>query len=688
MKLKTLEVNWHGQCPIYAVDFHPHRHDIMVTAGQEPDGSGGIKLWSLRFPPNGEVLVEFLRDLSDHPRSVNAARFSPSGKKLVTAGDEGTLIVWQHNPEQQGNRKDDVSWANAWERVCLHTASVDVYDVSWSPTEDYVVSGSIDRAVRVWSASKGGPAVAQAVDSKGYVQGVAWDPRGDRIVSLSTDRTMRAFVVRGKQQKMRLIQSTVTTWRSYDGNDNDGGGEGEEDEVEGRRHRLYVDESLPTFVRRLSFSPDGSCLVTPSGQYVAEAGGEAIYTTYLFSTSNLSSPLLHLPCGDTGSVCARFNPLKYKSEEKGEKGEEEKGGEGEEENTFSTLTSSLDYTMIFAVASENHVAVYDTSMLEYPICTIGGIHMATLTDLAWHPSGRALVVSSRDGFISIATFDEGELGDVMGKASCPIVSTSSTSISASPPVSASASSTAGSGGSGGPATSLPSKMGGAEEGGKKKKGSKKSKAGKSSEDSSTPADKKVEKDPSPLVADTASKRSTPSKGDTPSSKGTPSKKKDTPSKKGTPSKKSTPSKKDTPSKKGTQLKLSFGGGAGASPSRPHAGGSGEEGGEEKMSVEESGKDSAEKKDEAKAKRRIVPKLVSKSNENGSEDNEEGEEGKGGEGAKTERGGDEEKRVEEKREEKGKEGAGEGEAKQPEKKKRRIVPKMKTKPPPAASPSHE
>ena len=33
-----------------------------------------------------------------------------------------------------------------------------------------------------------------------------------------------------------------------------------------------------------------------------------------------------------------------------------------------------------------------------PLLLLGGLHMETITDLAWAPDGRLLAVSSRDGY--------------------------------------------------------------------------------------------------------------------------------------------------------------------------------------------------------------------------------------------------------------------------------------------------
>jgi chromatin assembly factor 1 subunit B len=116
--------------------------------------------------------------------------------------------------------------------------------------------------------------------------------------------------------------------------------------------RLYGEEGVTRFFRRLSFSPDGSLLLTPAGQIedqifkgspmlmnrslshdgefplpIHGAGGVGIGigatgkpknvdagkpTVYIYSRANLSkSPVAHLPGHKTSSVAIRFSPIFY-----------------------------------------------------------------------------------------------------------------------------------------------------------------------------------------------------------------------------------------------------------------------------------------------------------------------------------------------------------------------------------------
>ena len=65
--------------------------------------------------------------------------------------------------------------------------------------------------------------------------------------------------------------------------------------------------------------------------------------------------------------------------------------------------------MVFAVASEDSIILYDTQQ-PIPFAYITNIHYHTLSDLAWTPDGKTLAVSSTDGYVTFISFSDEELG--------------------------------------------------------------------------------------------------------------------------------------------------------------------------------------------------------------------------------------------------------------------------------------
>jgi hypothetical protein len=63
-----------------------------------------------------------------------------------------------------------------------------------------------------------------------------------------------------------------------------------------KRHRLFLDETMPSFFRRMAWSPDGALLLTPAGMLppTSEAGSSA---------SSVPVPTTHAFCRDAWARC-------------------------------------------------------------------------------------------------------------------------------------------------------------------------------------------------------------------------------------------------------------------------------------------------------------------------------------------------------------------------------------------------
>lgn len=211
--------------------------------------------------------------------------------------------------------------------------------------------------------------------------------------------------------------------------------------------RLYGEEGVTRFFRRLSFSPDGSLLFTPAGQIedqlfkgspmlsarsLSQDGGETPTpssvprpknvdngrpTVYIYGRANLArAPIAHLPGHKTASVAIRFSPVFYdlrtapteqqaepkhvtldRSEgpvqvslsmppppppSKDKEKEKEKDKEKEEKDKSLGSVFALPYRLLYAVACQDAVLLYDTQQAG-PIAIFKGLHYAGFTDIAW-----------------------------------------------------------------------------------------------------------------------------------------------------------------------------------------------------------------------------------------------------------------------------------------------------------------
>ena len=233
-----------------------------------------------------------------------------------------------------------------------------------------------------------------------------------------------------------------------------------------RNTNMYHNETLTSFFRRLTFAPDGSLLFTPSGQYKqhhplasdhTRISEDITNTVYIYTRAGFNKPpVAHLPGHKKASVAVRCSPIFYTlrshvkptnqitidtssqaeaipplpeaaltsqpsfmeppplTHSESMRSESNRPtsspNPGEPENG-SNSAFSLPYRMVYAVATQDAVLVYDTQQT-IPLCVVSNLHYATFTDLAWSNDGLTLVMSSSDGFCSTLTFAQGELGTV------------------------------------------------------------------------------------------------------------------------------------------------------------------------------------------------------------------------------------------------------------------------------------
>ncbi|KAF5392798.1 hypothetical protein D9757_000928 [Collybiopsis confluens] len=239
MRYRTLEIRWHESKPIASCDFQPipsfkkarpppvGTPDISAqewterwTGQSYKLATGGednhVRLWMVypNIRPTAAVepsastaaprppRVEYLATLSRHSAAVNVVRWSPNGELLASAGDDGMIIIWAQSstpqattygsdltPEELQNEKE------FWKvRIVVRCTTMQVYDLAWSPTGEYIIAGSTDNAARVFQAADG-KCIHEIADHTHFVQGVSWDPLNEFIATQSSDRAMHVHRV-------------------------------------------------------------------------------------------------------------------------------------------------------------------------------------------------------------------------------------------------------------------------------------------------------------------------------------------------------------------------------------------------------------------------------------------------------------------------------------------------------------
>jgi WD40 repeat protein len=127
------------------------------------------------------------------PNSVNAVAYDPEGKRLVTGCSDGRVRVY-----------DLTKGALLREIIAHNTPNMQaIYCVAFSPDGKQVVSGSIDQTLKLWDAASGKmmqefKAYKEKAFEKGHQEAVlsaAFSPDGKQIVSGSMDRTIKVWNV-------------------------------------------------------------------------------------------------------------------------------------------------------------------------------------------------------------------------------------------------------------------------------------------------------------------------------------------------------------------------------------------------------------------------------------------------------------------------------------------------------------
>ncbi|KAM6501228.1 chromatin assembly complex protein [Amanita muscaria] len=229
MRFRTLEIRWHDNKPISTCDFQPAPFKkARPPAGQEKNfathayrfATGGednhVRLWMVHphirpaalaeedasSVPGGPrpPRVEYLATLSRHSAAVNVVRWSPNGDFIASAGDDGMIIIWAPSTSPQAATygsdlsPDELQYEKEyWKpRTSFRCTTMQVYDLAWSPTGEYIIAGSTDNTARVF-ASADGKCVCEIAEHTHFVQGVAWDPLNEYIATQSSDRSMHIY---------------------------------------------------------------------------------------------------------------------------------------------------------------------------------------------------------------------------------------------------------------------------------------------------------------------------------------------------------------------------------------------------------------------------------------------------------------------------------------------------------------
>ncbi|MFO0728261.1 MAG: serine/threonine-protein kinase [Myxococcota bacterium] len=172
-----------------------------IEPGRLPHGWGALARWALE--------EQVARLVLPHPQPVLDAAYSPDGRHLATACQDGRVRILDASSGQEIHTLEG------------HQSAVSA--LAFAPDGARIAAGAADGSLRIWPTEGGAPTVLLGHTER--VGGLAFSPDGTRLASASADKTARIWDLNGAAPAIILTGHTER-------------------------------------VRRVAFSPDGKRVVT------------------------------------------------------------------------------------------------------------------------------------------------------------------------------------------------------------------------------------------------------------------------------------------------------------------------------------------------------------------------------------------------------------------------------------------
>ncbi len=301
----------------------------------------------------------------NHHDGVSSASFSPDGTRILTSSQDKTARIW------------DVETGNQLGPPLRHSGNVNC--AAFSPDGSRIVTASDDDSAQIWDAATG-QRIGSKMDHEEDVLCAVFNPNGTQIVTSSKDKR-----ITGSRDFSSLIWDAAT----------------------GKPMGQFLPDGI---VKCLSFSPDGSRIVTGSGYYYAdvwdgvsrERAGErlpveGIVDSVAFSPDGSSVvTAFYQPDPDLRKKGTSFVQI-WDATKRSRIGEPIRHGA-----QFNSVAYSPD-GRYFVTASEDATAqVWDATTGK----SVGEPmrHNASVTSAAFSPDGSRIVTASQDKTAQIWSF--------------------------------------------------------------------------------------------------------------------------------------------------------------------------------------------------------------------------------------------------------------------------------------------
>jgi chromatin assembly factor 1 subunit B len=404
--LRTIEIRWHWSAEreegVMSVDFHPTL-PRLVTAGAD----GNLKVWEIvglraalhdqgACPSTATKFMSMMtlpsNNSSGAPPMANVARWSPHGVMIASAYVTGDVKVWRLNPNDETKYDESDDRRLNVEHWAIHR--------SFSMSKEAVDVAFSPTSSHIVTGDYGGTVSVHHLDT-GVLHHTIQQAHDLSVHGVAWD-PLDAFlhsVGNDRQVKYFKVLRSDKKPLSFEY-------QARIEKVNGAT--MFKGEQSCGFARRASWSPDGAMFAVPCG-WAKQEDKAFRNCAYLFSRSDLGKPAACLAARDERHIAGvAFAPCVF---------EPFAGDADALRRDAKGAWGPAEYRYALAVWSKENVVVY-TSDAAARYCAFSDLHYDTVTDVRWSGDASLLGVASLDGYMTFMSFDApiGKRFDIYGGA--------------------------------------------------------------------------------------------------------------------------------------------------------------------------------------------------------------------------------------------------------------------------------